>query len=79
MSKEFLEIQAAIKCGFTLKRVRDKIKTNSQTGSCVSHLLSFTPVTGMPVEIASVSINLVFLISNGIFKMFLKTMKRNRA
>ena len=26
-SKEFLDIQATIECGFTLKRVRDMIKT----------------------------------------------------
>ena len=30
-SKEFLDIQATIECGFTLKRVRDMIKTYSQT------------------------------------------------
>ena len=29
-SKEFLDIQATIVCGFTLKRVRDMIKTYSQ-------------------------------------------------
>ena len=28
-SKEFLDIQATIECGFTLKRVRDMIKTYS--------------------------------------------------
>ena len=30
MSKEFLDIQATIECGFTLKRVRDRIRTYSQ-------------------------------------------------
>ena len=30
-SKEFLDIQATIECGFTLKRVRDMIRTYSQT------------------------------------------------
>ena len=34
-SKELLDIQANIECGFTLKRVRDMIRTYSQT---VSHL-----------------------------------------
>ena len=29
LSKEFLELQAVIECGFTLKRVRDMIKTYS--------------------------------------------------
>ena len=29
-SKEFLDIQATIECGFTLKRVRDMIKTYNQ-------------------------------------------------
>ena len=28
-SKEFLDIQAKTECGFTLKRVRDKIRTHS--------------------------------------------------
>ena len=31
LSKEFLDIQAIIECGFTLKRVREMIKTYSQT------------------------------------------------
>ena len=29
-SKEFLDIQATIECGFTLKRVRDMTRTYSQ-------------------------------------------------
>ena len=29
-SKEFLDIQAAIECGLTLKRVRDMMRTYSQ-------------------------------------------------
>ena len=29
-SKEFLDIQATIECGFTLKRVRGMIRTNSE-------------------------------------------------
>ena len=33
-SKEFLDIQATIECGFTLKRVRDKIRTYSQELIC---------------------------------------------
>ena len=32
--KEFLDIQAAIECGFTLKRVRDMTRTYSQN-ECV--------------------------------------------
>ena len=32
-SKEFLDIQATIECGLTLKRVRDMIKTYSQLKS----------------------------------------------
>ena len=31
-SKEFLDIQATIECGFTLKRVRDMTRTYSQEG-----------------------------------------------
>ena len=30
MSKDFLDIQATIECGFTLKCVRDMIRTQSQ-------------------------------------------------
>ena len=30
-SKEFLDIQATIECGLTLKRVRDMTRTYSQT------------------------------------------------
>ena len=30
-SKEFLDIQATIECGFTLKRVRDMIRTYNQS------------------------------------------------
>ena len=29
-SKEFLDIQATVECGFTLKRVRDMTRTHSQ-------------------------------------------------
>ena len=29
-SKEFLDIQATVECGFTLKRVRDMTRTYSQ-------------------------------------------------
>ena len=39
-------------------------------------LFPFTTVIGAPVGIASTSISPVFLISSGIFKMFLKTMGR---
>ena len=50
-SKEFLDIQATIECGFTLKRVRDMTRTYSQTftssqssllpnDSCIGQLLS---------------------------------------
>ena len=31
LSKEFLDIQATIECGFTLKRVRDMTRTYSQS------------------------------------------------
>ena len=39
-------------------------------------LLSFTTVIAMPVGIASTSISLVFLIINGIVKIFLKQWER---
>ena len=49
----------------------------SDAGSGVS-LLSFTTVSGTLVGIASASICLVFPVSNGIVRMFLKTMgKKN--
>ena len=34
-SKEFLDIQATVECGFTLKLVRDMIKTYNQTYLCL--------------------------------------------
>ena len=37
-SKEFLDIQATIECGFTLKHVRDMIKTYSQTPTDLAKL-----------------------------------------
>ena len=36
LSKEFLDIQATIECGFTLKRVDKKIRTYSQMHRIVS-------------------------------------------
>ena len=47
------------------------------TSSGVS-LCSFTSATSTPVRITSANISLVFLISNGIVKIFLKTMGRKR-
>lgn len=47
----------------------------SGTDSGVS-LLSFTTIIAMPVGIASTSISLVFLIINGIVKIFLKQWER---
>ena len=38
-SKEFLDIQATIECGFTLKRVRDMIKTYNEV---LSFFISIT-------------------------------------
>ena len=44
-SKEFLDIQATIECGFTLKRVHDMIRTYSQKqficGLSAHHFFSF--------------------------------------
>ena len=42
------------------------------------YLCSFTTVIGIPVGITRASISLVFLISNGIVRMFLKTMVRKK-
>ena len=41
-------------------------------------LCSFTTAIDVPVVITSASICLVFLTSNGIFKMFLKPMGRKK-
>ena len=49
----------------------------SDASSGVS-LCSFSTVIGTPVEIARDSICVVFLISNGVIKMFLKTMGRKK-
>ena len=38
-SKEFLDIQATIECGFTLKRVRDMTRTYSQMNLLVGQRL----------------------------------------
>ena len=46
-SKEFLDIQASIECGFTLNRVRDMKRTCSQmhhTGKCSEHSSILLPV-----------------------------------
>ena len=40
---------------------------------------SFTNVIGTPVGIVSASISLVFIISKGIVKIFLKTMGKNKS
>ena len=47
LSKEFLDIQATIECGFTQKRVRDMTKTYSQrhrTDKYSEHSLIIWPV-----------------------------------
>ena len=45
-SKEFLDIQATIECGFTLKRVRDMARTYSQYNSM--RFLGFTEISKFP-------------------------------
>lgn len=49
------------------------VLSSASSGNC---LCSLTTIFGTPVGIANASINLVFLISNGIAKMFLKTVGR---
>ena len=49
----------------------------SSAKSSVS-LCSYTSVTGRPVGVLSASISLAFHISNGVVKMFLKTMGREK-
>lgn len=46
-------------------------------GSVVSYFL-FIAVVGTPVGVANASISLVLLIINGIFKMLLKTIRREK-
>ena len=46
--------------------------------SCVISPCSFTTVISKPVGVASASFSLVFLINNGIIKMFLKTMGKKK-
>ena len=41
-SKDFLDIQATIECGFTLKRVRDIIRTYSQCNERLKHSSTFS-------------------------------------
>ena len=45
----------------------------SGTGIII-YLFSFTTITDIPVGISSASISLVFLVTNGFVKLFLKTM-----
>ena len=40
LSKEFLEIQAIVECGFTLKRVRGMIITYSQEHLIITQIFS---------------------------------------
>ena len=49
----------------------------SGTTSDIS-LCSFSAVISAPVDIASASISLIFLVSYGILKMFLKAMGKKR-
>ena len=57
----------------SLEYVGKTLVVLSDTCSDVS-LFSFTAAIGTLVGVASTSISLVFLVSNGIIKIFLKTM-----
>ena len=59
-SKEFLDIQATVECGFTLKLVRDMIKTYNQ---------SKTKVEDRKLDIKHAEQKLLFTIT----KLFLVT------
>ena len=59
-SKEFLDIQATIECGFTLKCVRDMIKTYSLTVLLKVEVASFMKYLVSPfLEYVVVLLNLV--------------------
>ena len=45
---------------------------------CQMQAVVFTTAICTPVGIASVSISTVFLISNGVIKIFLKTMRKKK-
>ena len=56
----------------------DKTLLALSGGSSVVSLCSFNTAVDTPVAIVSASISLVFLISSGIIKIFLKTMRREK-
>ena len=58
-SKEFLDIQATVECGFTLKLVRDMIKTYNPLFTSNSNIVF--------VRIWSIAFPLVFVIYVGQF------------
>ena len=65
-SKEFLDIQATVECGFTLKLVRDMIKTYNQS---VKELLKKhkTSLVNVPPEFTS-RVQVVDVLINKPFK-----------
>ena len=64
-SKEFLDIQATVECGFTLKLVRDMIKTYNQSVKELlkkhkTSLVNVPPEFTSRVQVADVLINKPF-------------------
>ena len=65
-SKEFLDIQATIECGFTLKRVRDMTRTYSFSNLFVLLIIDWLVVFG-PVRAQQSEINRECFFINGSY------------
>ena len=58
LSKEFLDIQTTIECRFTLKRVRDMIRTHSHFGVFINWA-DFIPFSVSAVNFEQVNVGYV--------------------
>ena len=63
-NKNFLNIQATIECGFTLKRVRDMIKTYSTNSEFSFIGVWFTDQNNKPLEIEN-NMNVILITGTG--------------
>ena len=64
-SKEFLDIQATIECGFTLKRVRDMARTYSQMNIMIT-IIIVVPIKSNMLDYAWI---MYLYMSNGMKKV----------
>ena len=71
-----------MECGFTLKRVRDMIRTYSLIVLSITiggvSIASFVTVIGAPIGISSASLSLAFPLSAGLVKKLLKATRNKK-